>query len=163
MKNLAKGEIPPSIKAIDLTIIKKKLLHPSTNEDWTAEEFDKAEIEYKKFLTLHYLHPNANLVPTGAIDEIWHNHILNTRKYAEDCENAFGHFLHHFPSFGLNGKEDEEKLEEFYTKTASLFNQHFEGDYKTSSRGAKCRICGSTPSRIQKLNESADVQFEEAI
>jgi hypothetical protein len=101
------------------------------------------------------------MVPTGAIDEIWHNHVMDTMKYAEDCQNAFGHFLHHCPSFGLNGKEDEEKLEDFYNKTAALFSKHFDGNYQTSSRGAKCRICGSTKCRIQISSDTTDLEFEE--
>lgn len=161
MNEFKKGEIPPQIEAIDLTVIKNKMLHPSVNSDWTEDEFDKAAVEYKKFLTIHYLHPNANLVPTGAIDEIWHNHVMDTRKYAKDCENAFGHFLHHCPSFGLNGKEDEEKLEDFYNKTAALYSEYFEGDYQTSSRGAKCRICGGTKCRIASPYDSTDLKFEE--
>jgi 3D (Asp-Asp-Asp) domain-containing protein len=29
-------------------------------------------------------------------------------KYAKDCEQAFGYFVHHYPYIGMRGKEDEQ-------------------------------------------------------
>ena len=31
------------------------------------------------------------------VDEFWHQHILDTRKYRDDCENIFGHYMDHTP------------------------------------------------------------------
>jgi hypothetical protein len=31
------------------------------------------------------------------LDDLWHEHILDTQKYKEDCESVFGKFIHHNP------------------------------------------------------------------
>lgn len=53
---------------------------------------------YKRFLWLNYIYPEAKLVPTRDIDECWHIHILNTKRYIEDCQELFGHYFHHQPA-----------------------------------------------------------------
>ena len=47
-------------------------------------------------------------------------HILDTRKYAADCEAAFGHFVHHFPYLGLRGEEDTKALEAAFVNMQQL-------------------------------------------
>lgn len=37
-------------------------------------------------------------VPNKQIDEMWHEHILDTRKYSDDCQTVFGYYLHHTPA-----------------------------------------------------------------
>jgi hypothetical protein len=37
-------------------------------------------------------------MPSRAVDEAWHELILDTRRYQTFCNNAFGQFLHHKPS-----------------------------------------------------------------
>jgi hypothetical protein len=32
-------------------------------------------------------------------DKVWHAHILDTTKYSDDCNRAFGHLLHHAPNY----------------------------------------------------------------
>ncbi len=69
-----------------------------------------------------------SLSPTGDVDEIWHEHILHTNKYALDCKKLFGKFLHHFPTparwkaeqfCGVDGDEEpEEKLKKRSARTA---------------------------------------------
>ena len=55
------------------------------------------------------MHPIATLVPNKIIDTYWHQHILDTRKYADDCQTILGFFLHHDPYFGL-ADDDERSL-----------------------------------------------------
>ena len=66
---------------------------------WTP---DKANIEkqnYLEFLQAILDDPKTPInPPTQAVDEFWHQHILNTKKYANDCQNIFGFFVHHLPS-----------------------------------------------------------------
>lgn len=51
--------------------------------------------------------------------------ILDTEKYAQDCERVFGYFLHHFPYFGMRGEEDAAKLAASAGETKGLFEQEF--------------------------------------
>eukprot|EP01116_Phalansterium_solitarium_P017493 TRINITY_DN431_c0_g1_i1.p1 TRINITY_DN431_c0_g1~~TRINITY_DN431_c0_g1_i1.p1 ORF type:complete len:232 (+),score=15.46 TRINITY_DN431_c0_g1_i1:172-867(+) len=65
------------------------------DEDLIDEDVDKDDIEhYRMFLTVKAI--DRTLPPPDVeVDKIWHKHILQTRKYAEDCQLVFGEFLHH--------------------------------------------------------------------
>ena len=61
-----------------------------------------------RFLALNLLYPSETLAVNRLLDDYWHYHILDTRKYAQDCERLFGSLLHHYPYFEkLPGEEDE--------------------------------------------------------
>ena len=147
MKQQERNVVPEAIRYLDLSPVKAKMLHPETESDWTEEQFSAAEQEYKKFLTLHLYYPDAVLVPTKNIDEVWHNHILNTVKYQKDCQDLFGSYMHHDPNFGL-GEDDADQLTDFYNTTSELYSEHFDGDYKGSSLAVKCGICGMTKCQV---------------
>lgn len=59
------------------------------------------------------------------MDIFWHYHILDTAKYAEDCNEIFGYFLHHYPYFGMNGKQDALNLNNAFEETQILYKDHF--------------------------------------
>lgn len=101
------------------------------------------EIEYKKYLTLCLENPDFPVVPSTFVDDFWHFHILDTLKYQEDCENVFGYFLHHFPYFGMRGKEDEDNLEKAWNESISLYKTRF-GTIKLSlwPESKRCPNCG---------------------
>jgi hypothetical protein len=86
-----------------------------------------------------------SVVPTHDIDEFWHQHILDTRKYAEGCQNALGQFLHHFPYFGMRGDEDRNNLDKSFRQTRELHAQLFVGEiYGQGDDATDCRDCGSS-------------------
>ena len=87
-----------AVETIDLTNVMRKL---RKEEGWEEAQAATAEMRYRRFLCMHYLGATFDLVPTRDIDKVWHQHILHTRDYAEDCRRVFGAFLHHAP-----GKED---------------------------------------------------------
>lgn len=87
--------------------------------------FDVAERTYRQFLTLHAEHPERTLVPNELIDLVWHFHILDTRKYAEDCDRIFGYFLHHDPYFGLGSEESYEANQRAWSGTQALWEATF--------------------------------------
>jgi len=112
------------VKKIDLAEVNHKLMmdHP---EQWTAEAVERGEHFYRRFLVLHAMYPREDLVPTKQIDEYWHQHILDTRKYAEDCEFLFGEFLHHDPYFGINGDADRLRNQQSFAWTQALWQSAF--------------------------------------
>lgn len=64
--------------------------------------------QYRRWLKLASL--GYSLPPIShEMDELWHTHILDTKKYAKDCEYVFGKFIHHFPYSGMLGEEDEKR------------------------------------------------------
>lgn len=103
-------QVVAAIQALDLAPIKFKLMDPQEGEGWSRETVDRLEAEYKRFLTLLVKYPEAVIAPTKEVDSFWHGHILDTMKYAEDCERVFGYFLHHFPYFGMRGQDDAAAL-----------------------------------------------------
>lgn len=111
-----------SVLNLDFSMLKMKLVK---EEGWTLEACDDAEDLYRKFLALNIRYPEAKICPNGPTDDFWHAHILDTRKYAEDCQALFGGYLHHFPYFGLRGPEDRADLEQAFACTIDLFIRHF--------------------------------------
>src|ERR1700687_4559819 len=99
-------QVVAAIEALDLEPIKFKLMDPEEGQGWSKEYVERMAIAYKRFLTLLVTHPETTVAPSKDIDKFWHGHILDTMKYAEDCEQVFGYFLHHFPYFGMRGVED---------------------------------------------------------
>ena len=95
-----------AIYALDLTPIKRKLMHPTFGEGWSQTKADAMEEQYRRFLYLQVTYPDEQTAPTLDVDTFWHYHILDTVKYAADCAQAFGYFLHHYPYLGL--MEDDE-------------------------------------------------------
>jgi len=63
---------------------------------WSKRRTEKAVREYREFLYISQV-LETSLSPTTEADEIWHQHILHTKKYADDCKKTFGRFLHHYP------------------------------------------------------------------
>ncbi|WOD11669.1 hypothetical protein RPW65_01970 [Pseudomonas sp. NyZ704] len=106
----------------------KRLKHKYTESleaEMSGVEWDTAELEYRRFLTLKYLYPSVALVPSKQVDAIWHAHILDTRAYREDCQQVFGHFIDHYPYFGIYGQDDYQELKSTFAQTVALYEKHF--------------------------------------
>lgn len=112
------------VEKIDLSLINNKLVSEQP-EKWTPELIERSEYLYRRFLVLHAIYPQEDLVPTTLIDEYWHQHILDTKKYASDCEFLFGQFLHHDPYFGINGEADRQRNKQAFSWTKSLWQSTF--------------------------------------
>ncbi len=78
----------------DLNKIEKRL--SGGKYRWSAIRITKALAAYESFMT-HAAESPVMVIPTGDVDEVWHLHILDTRKYLIDCHEAFGRFIHHTP------------------------------------------------------------------
>jgi hypothetical protein len=114
-----------AIHALDLTPIKFKACRKEDGYGWSAAYADQMEVAYKRYLILHAKHPDLTLAPEQDVDRFWHMHILDTRKYAADCETTFGHFLHHFPYLGLRGEEDAKLLQAAFLEMQRLSAEEF--------------------------------------
>lgn len=125
IKHRTAEQMTEAVFALDLDPIKFKLMDAKEGHGWTREEADRHELEYRRFLALVAKYPEEAITPDTNVDKFWHGHILDTMKYAEDCEQVFGYFLHHFPYFGMRGDEDAANLAEAAAKTRSLYQQEF--------------------------------------
>jgi hypothetical protein len=112
------------ISSIDLSMVRKKILEL---DGWSEKRADHSELRYRRFLCMHMLHAKLVLVPASDIDVFWHQHILFTRRYADDCKRVLGGFLHHSPSTGSSA--EQEHLLGHYKDTASFYAELFGEDY----------------------------------
>lgn len=119
------AQIVAAIQALDLDPIKVKLMDADEGHGWSREYAERMEVAYKRFLTLLVTHPETTMAPSKEIDKFWHGHILDTMKYADDCQQVFGYFLHHFPYFGLRGADDAAQLEKAGRETARLYAEEY--------------------------------------
>jgi len=114
-----------NLTGLDLEPIMVKIMDKEEGLGWTLEFTKRVAAEYEKYLVLCKENPEAAVVPSSSVDDFWHFHILDTQKYQEDCQSYFGYFLHHFPYFGMRGKQDEENLKTAWADSCALYEACF--------------------------------------
>jgi hypothetical protein len=119
-----------AINELDLDPIKVKLMHKESGEGWTLAQANAVEAEYRRFLYLMKVFPTEAAAPLMDVDTFWHYHILDTLKYAQDCEAVFGYFLHHFPYVGLRGEDDLAAHESMGERMRTLYEETFGEKYR---------------------------------
>lgn len=127
---------------LDLASIRRKLADPEEGKGYDEAYLDLAEQEYRRFLALRRAYPSASIVPCKLVDEMWHQHILDTIAYRQDCDAIFGRFMDHFPYFGMRGPEDAQALSDAYDETLAHYRAAFgeppDGTWISADAG-KCR------------------------
>ncbi|WP_377703659.1 glycine-rich domain-containing protein-like [Pseudoduganella sp. UC29_71] len=118
-----------AIADLDLEPIKVKLMHEESGEGWSLQKANAVEFEYRRFLYLMKTFPQEQTAPLMDVDTFWHYHILDTMKYAVDCQAVFGYFLHHFPYIGLRGEDDVEAHHRVGERMKELYEATFGEDY----------------------------------
>lgn len=125
-----------NIQELDLSTVKEKL---KIRKGWwwnLTHDVDKTEKEYKKFLYLIAKNPNTIIVPwSDDLDDLWHEHILDTRKYEDDCNRIFGKYIHHNPHLAVGSPNQVVAFKE----TQKLYQSNFGGSKeKSSSSSSDC-------------------------
>jgi len=133
------------IAALDLNPIKTKLMHKESGEGWSQSRANAVETEYRRFLYLVKAFPQVQAAPLVDVDTFWHYHILDTMKYARDCAQAFGYFLHHDPQLGLVGENGAQLQQQAGERMRALYESTFGLSYVR-------------PLRTDDAPEAADVQ-----
>ena len=135
-------EVLAAIDALDLDCIKLKLMDAEEGQGWSREYAERVELAYRRFLALMVKFPHETIAPGKDVDKFWHGHILDTIKYAEDCERTFGHF----PYFGMRGDEDAKNLAAAGERMSALYEQEFGEKLPSASAwcgAAKAAWCGA--------------------
>jgi hypothetical protein len=127
-----------AISDLDLDPIKVKLMHKESGEGWSLEKVNAVETEYRRFLYLMKTFPNEVTAPQVEVDVFWHYHILDTMKYAADCQNAFGYFLHHYPYIGMRGEDDVAVQERAGQRMRELYEATFGASESAANGQAWC-------------------------
>jgi hypothetical protein len=151
-----------SILELDLDPIKVKLMHVPSGEGWSLEKTNAVEKEYRRFLILMKLYPDEATAPLEDVDTFWHYHILDTMKYAADCEEIFGFFLHHFPYVGMRGEEDLADLERAGDRMQELYEATFNESYVAAAAAFCIKAGDAKPEAafcIKASDEKAAAAF----
>lgn len=120
-------QIWEGIDKLDLKMIKFKLCDPTSENPWDPEYADRVEEEYRRFLKLVVKYAPKPITTNMVVDTFWHGHILDTEKYAKDCQATFGYFMHHYPYFGMEGEEDLNNYNTATDETFELYEKEFQG------------------------------------
>jgi hypothetical protein len=136
-----------AVMQLDLNPIKMKLMHEASGEGWSLEKANAVEKEYRRFLCLMKMHPDEDTAPLVDVDTFWHYHILDTMKYAADCEQAFGYFLHHYPYVGMRGEDDEQ----FRLDSGKRMGELYEAAFGEAYPGADAAACADLEDAIPAL------------
>jgi hypothetical protein len=120
-------QVVSAIQALDLESVKLRVMDAELGEGWTREYADCIESAYKNYLTMvvKYQDEAEDILPSKDVDEFWHTHILQTMKYADDCQAVFGTFLHHNPHVGKLSQADLDKRVEHAEKTRQFYEREF--------------------------------------
>jgi hypothetical protein len=158
-------QVVAAIEAMDLDPIKFKLMDADEGEGWSREQVDRIETAYRQFLTLLVKYPESTIAPSKEVDKFWHGHILDTMKYAQDCEQVFGYFLHHFPYFGMRGADDAAQLDAAGKETQRLMMAEFgaatsKPSYCFAAQKADAAYCfAAKPSYCFAAKESQEAAY----
>lgn len=114
-----------AFEALDLAPIKMKLMHVESGEGWSERRATAVEAEYRRFLFLTHAYPQEMVSPTVDVDVFWHYHILDTMKYARDCQTLFGEFLHHYPYVGMGEGADDGECTQAGERMREMYETQF--------------------------------------
>lgn len=114
------------VKLINLEPIVERLVRI---HGWPRKTALQVEEQYRNYLFLKKKYGDQySLPPSIEIDEFWHNHILHTKKYHQDCLLIFGEYLHHNPHQEQGTVAISTLERKFEEETQMLHMKEF-GDY----------------------------------
>lgn len=109
--NSAYQQLWQTVCAIPLRCVLRKLV---LREGWLPKHAFAVSHQYRKFLYLRSCYVHITIRPTPEIDMFWHEHILYTKKYAQDCALLPRGFMHHQPEELDNRKKAIESKKILY-------------------------------------------------
>lgn len=121
-------------------------------QHWSRERAEAARDEYVRFLTLLQLKPGFMVIPwltadgQDDLDQFWHQHILDTAKYADDCRALFGKMLHHNPHVKRGSEQEAQAVEKTQRLYARTFGRKSDGSVAEPIFLASCSSCAAVTS-----------------
>ncbi|WP_192214835.1 hypothetical protein [Methylobacterium bullatum] len=103
----------------------RKILTAEINDEFLSHVMVR---EFKRFFSLELLFPDADypFVPSEEIDPIWHDIVLDSRRYVGICEKLYGGYVHHTPVDTCPGEMAQNAGERF-GHTKRLLERAFGG------------------------------------
>lgn len=152
-------EVISAIQELDLESVKLRVMDAELGEGWTREYAESIEVAYKTYLTMvvKYQEHAEDIMLSKDVDEFWHTHILQTMKYADDCQKVFGTFLHHDPHIGARTPALFEKRTVLAKKTRELYEQEFGAE-----KLAAAAWSGYPISSVERATSDGSIQEKHA-
>ena len=100
----------------------------------SAEEFYRLLPEYQRFIALTAGYEGIGML-SAKVDQLWHAHILNTKRYYDFCQQYLGHIVHHLPcsSYVLYGyNANDQSLQCSIPPTCNVMKS---GEHASEIRG----------------------------
>lgn len=121
------NEVIAAIQALDLESVTVTVMDKERGEGWSRQRAEAVARSYKAFLGVlaKYRNEMPDIALSTDVDAFWHTHILQTRKYACDCDAIFGTFLHHNPHVGARGRDDVDKKVAQLERTRQLYLREY--------------------------------------
>jgi len=91
--------------------------------NWETEYVTRVAEEYVKFMIIRFNKSDAS--PSMAIDNFWHQHILNTKHYAKFCNVCFNRFIHHRPEDAVDQEAQRRRLENTLSEYKQLYAVYY--------------------------------------
>jgi hypothetical protein len=146
----------------DFSLAVEKLQEPAY-AGWTLERSRQAELNYKRYLSLICGLGGYRPVPSADIDRFWHEHILDTERYARDCGELFNKMLHHYPYFGMRGDADNQNWKEAAAFSNEIWTSLFgEALYKSQSSQTNKLTAKQEGKAVTTINITFNVYGESA-
>ncbi len=126
---------------------------------WNLERAEAAREEYVRFLTLLQMKPGFMLVPwpnaegQDDLDQFWHQHILDTAKYAVDCDLLFGRMIHHNPHVVRGSGEESDAVEKTQRLYARTFGSGSYGRPVDEMFLTGCGACAAVDAHSHSSND----------
>jgi hypothetical protein len=145
------NDVRKAFEVIQAKIDLKPIIQ-TLNRKESSIDVDTKITLYKQWLSLKSVYDGEYLPPNELIDEVWHEHILHTEKYMEDCKIIFGKYLHHYP----NLTEDESEFSEQNANQIKLVWNNCFGEEVTYSFKSLCKSTPPTPACDSKPKPKPD-------
>jgi hypothetical protein len=139
------------VAALDLGSVRRKF---EFKKGWwwrARHDAQRVEREYRQFLYLIVANIGETVVPWSRdLDDLWHEHILDTAKYARDCKAIFGRFIHHNPHLPEGSIAHSKSAANTRKMYKSAFRESFDKGRRRTTAGAGCGadmpivFCGSS-------------------
>ena len=110
-----------SLEAWDLSAVSRRT---QARMRWPYSRRKAVEREYRRFLALIVLDPTQSYGMAGDVDELWHDHILDTQDYIGLCQRVVGALVHHIPA---NPKKRNNTAASYETVTLPALRKTYRG------------------------------------
>jgi hypothetical protein len=116
----------------DLDLFWSKLI---AKNGWSLSYAEEVFSEYKKFIWLAK-NTQSRVVPSKAIDRVWHLHMTFTKSYWHDlCKDTLHFEFHHIPSAKNSKSEELDKID--YKNTLKMYEVEF-GEFPSAKYWPSC-------------------------